>query len=791
MLRQLAIEGSARVGAFRVLRVSRRRSIAVLSYHGFVDDERRMHGRFAYLYRNSLSVQRLEQQLAFLRRACHLLHPDEFLALLEGQATPAGRPPGVLITIDDACRSVFDLALPVLAAKGVRAILLAPTDGVTRSSAGLPWFQWHERLAALLLCDPTLHRRTWRALREFLPWLPAEPGPYSDEMLANVESAAWDLPVAARQELLDRMHAVVGRDPDPEALRYMDGPGTVLDVMCWDQLRATRDIGMEIGSHTVSHAKLALLSEPDLRYEIMESARVIRAQLGAPCRFFSMPYDRTTDCHPRQEQVLEAAGYRAAFLQEQRPLAAGRFRVPRIGIPPECSVARLDFYLSGMRDVARRTTRLARSVTRLPEGGLAAGAAWMLGAQGIRLLAQLVYFLLLARRLGPDGYGAYAAALGAVSLAVPFAALGAGSFLIRGVTRGLETPDYWWGRAVLTVVRGGATLALVVVGIGWLMLHGRIPFWLLIGVTVSDVVLLPLIEVSGQAFQALDRLDRTALTWVVWSVLKVAAALTLTIVPGGGLRLWAMLYPLSTGGAAFAAVVAVTRRVGWPPRPASFGKAELREGLMFSLSGSARSIYDDIDKAMLARFDTLGVTGIYGAAYRIIDVAFLPIRSLVFAAYPRFFARGATGVGAAAGFARALVPAAAAYGLLAGVALFALAPLVPVVLGDSFTGVVGAIRWLAILPLFRAMHYFAADALTGAGHQELRTAGQIGVAVLNIALNLVLIPAYSWLGAAWASIASDGALAVSLWAILIVLSRRTLRLAHAPGIVLAPERPPR
>ncbi|HET7250546.1 MAG TPA: oligosaccharide flippase family protein [Gemmatimonadales bacterium] len=780
MIRQLAIEGGARLGVFRLMRSVRRRAISVLSYHGFVDDEQRTRGRFSYLYRNSLSVRRFDQQLTFLRRAGHLLHPDEFLEILDGQGTPSRRTPGMLITIDDANRSVFDLALPVLVARVVPAVLLVPTEGVAQSSSGQPWCQWHERLAVLLVSDPATHQRTWTVLREFLPTLPAEPLPYTHTVLAEVERAAWTLPDAARQELLERVHAVAGRTPDPAALRYADGSGTVLDVMTWDQLRAARDSGVEIGSHTVSHAKLARLSEPDLCHEIVESARAIRAHLGAPCRFFSMPYDQAADCHPQQERVLEEAGYQAAFFQEQAPEGPpSRFRVSRIGIPPQCSLARLDFYLSGARDVVRRI--------RLPERGLAAGAAWMLGAQGVRLLAQLVYFLLLARRLGAEGYGAFAAALGAVSLAVPFAAMGAGSFLIRGVTRGVETPDYWWGRAVLTVVRGGTSLALVVMGIGWLMLHGRIPFWLLLGVTMSDVVLLPLIEVSGQAFQALGRLDRTALTWVVWSVLKVAAAVTLTVVPGGSLRLWAMLYPLSTGGAALAAVVAVTRRVGWPPRPASFGRAELREGLMFSLSGSARSIYDDIDKAMLARFDTLGVTGIYGAAYRIIDVAFLPIRSLVFAAYPRFFARGASGVRSAAAFARGLVPAAAAYGMVAGAALVALAPLVPLVLGHSYAGVASAIRWLAVLPLLRAMHYFAADALTGAGHQELRTAAQIGVAVLNIALNLVLIPAYSWRGAAWASIASDGTLAVGLWIILAGLSRRSADPAQAPGIVLVPE----
>jgi len=782
MLRRLALETGARLGLFRLMRLGRHRPLSVLTYHGFVDDARRARGRYGYLYRNCLSVSRLEEQLAFLRRAYRIIDPDEALALLEGGEATGGRSPGVLITIDDAGRSVFDLALPVLYTFGVHAVLLAPTQGVAHAAAGLPWCQWHEQLAMSLLSDPAAGRRTWETLRQYLPHLPLEPQRYTHTFLARLERDAWSLPAAVRQEMLERLRCLVG-DPDPDALRFGDGPGTVLDLMTWDQLRTARDLGMEIGSHSVTHAKLSRLSEPDLEREITESAREIRAQLNAPCRFFSMPYDQVDDCHPQQERVLAAAGYRAGFLQEQ-PQAGppGPLRVGRIGVPPECSSARLDYYLTGTRKVVRRGAGLARSVVRLPERGMATGAAWMLGAHGVRLLAQLVYFVLLARRLGAEGYGAFAAALGAVSLAVPFAAMGAGSFLIRGVTRRLETPAYWWGRAVLTVLRGGASLALVVVGIGWLALHGRIPFWLLVGVTVSDVMLLPLIEVSGQAYQALDRLDRTALTWVVWSALKVAAAVTLAIVPGGSLNLWAILYPLSTGGAALAAVVAVTRRIGWPSRPAGFGRAELREGLMFSLSGSARSIYDDVDKAMLARLDALGVTGIYGAAYRIIDVAFLPVRSLVFAAYPRFFARGAAGVHSTAGLARSLVPAAAAYGVGAGIALFTFAPLVPLVLGHSYAGVAAVIRWLAVLPLLRALHYFAADALTGAGHQELRTAAQVGVAVLNIALNLVLIPAYSWLGAAWASIACDGALALSLWSILIGLSRDPERPRHAPRV---------
>jgi len=43
---------------------------------------------------------------------------------------------------------------------------------------------------------------------------------------------------------------------------------------------------------------------------------------------------------------------------------------------------------------------------------------------------------------------------------------------------------------------------------------------------------------------------------------------------------------------------------------------------------------------------------------------------------------------------------------------------------------------------------------------------------LNILLNLWLIPAYSWRGAAWSSLASDGLLAIGLWTAVSILRRQ-------------------
>jgi len=97
------------------------------------------------------------------------------------------------------------------------------------------------------------------------------------------------------------------------------------------------------------------------------------------------------------------------------------------------------------------------------------------------------------------------------------------------------------------------------------------------------------------------------------------------------------------------------------------------------------------------------------------------VRSLLAAAYPRFFQQGVRGVRASLKVAVQLLPVATSYATVAGVALFLAAPILPRLLGADYQASVEATRLLAILPLLKSVHYFAADTLTGAGYQGRRT----------------------------------------------------------------------
>ncbi len=74
----------------------------------------------------------------------------------------------------------------------------------------------------------------------------------------------------------------------------------------------------------------------------------------------------------------------------------------------------------------------------------------------------------------------------------------------------------------------------------------------------------------------------------------------------------------------------------------------------------------------------------------------------------------------------------------------------------------------------------AGDAIAGAGHQKYRLTSQSIAAGGNLLLNLYLVPRYSWHGAAWASLATDGALGVMNWLALFLLKRQ------APAAALSP-----
>jgi O-antigen/teichoic acid export membrane protein len=324
----------------------------------------------------------------------------------------------------------------------------------------------------------------------------------------------------------------------------------------------------------------------------------------------------------------------------------------------------------------------------------------------------------------------------------------------------------------MTTVCGLGFLAIVVL-LSHFILPPAIPLRLVVAVTSADLIGQNIALTAGQAFQAYEQLHWTAGITAGLSVSRLVAVVSLLAIQRHPTALdWGYAYCISTAIVMAIALYLVADRLGSPRLSLYRSFHDIREGFYFSASLSAQTIYTDIDKTMLAKLDTLAATGIYGAATRILDASFAPVSALLYAAYPGFFRAGKDGIRSAFTYARPLLKRALLFSGLLSAAMLLLAPLVPYVLGPQYGETVVALRWLSPVPVLRAAHYFLSDTLTGSGHQGLRTALQVGIAAFSVIINLWLIPAYSWRGAAWSLIASNALLVCAVAIALLVLSRR-------------------
>jgi len=416
------------------------------------------------------------------------------------------------------------------------------------------------------------------------------------------------------------------------------------------------------------------------------------------------------------------------------------------------------------------------SVTNYLPGKLGQNTIWALSGYGVRLVIQAVYFVIIARSLGVNQYGGFVAATALSAVISPFVGIGAGNLLVKNVARDQSLFSRYWGNGLLMTLASGVLFVAIVCTLGFEVLPRSTPLLVVALISASDLIFVKLLDMAAWAFQAFEMLAQNAQLNVLVSFTRLAGIAALAgVVSHPTVKMWSVVYLTGSVISGLIGVIWATAKLGAPRLALGKIRAEIVEGFHFSVSLSAQTIYNDIDKTMVARLSTLEAAGIYAAAYRIIDVAFTPVRAVLNAAFPAFFRHGKDGFQSGLQFGRRLLVRTLPYPLLAFVALMAGASLLPLILGEGFRQATEALRWLAPLPLLKTLHYFVSDALTGSGFQGTRTLAQIGVAVFNVALNFVLIPSYGWRGAAWASIASDGLLAVALWCVAAVLLARRPR----------------
>lgn len=399
--------------------------------------------------------------------------------------------------------------------------------------------------------------------------------------------------------------------------------------------------------------------------------------------------------------------------------------------------------------------------------------------QGSNFFLQAGYFLLVAKLLGVTEYGVFAGAFALVNSVAPYSSLGSPMIFMRYVSANRDAAQMYWGN-ILVIIFGASLLMAAILALVGGKLLGPGSIGLVITLVVASCCMSQIVNAASTVFQTFEHLKATAMLQALANLLRLLAVASLAIYLHRATAFQCSLGILASSTlAAGIAIIWVRYHIGGMRASAKHFRLRFWEGIGFSFAGSTQSVYNDVDKLMLSHYGMNAANGIYTMAYRIVDFSTTPVSAIDAAVLPRYFALNREGFAAVGRMARRALPAAALAGLAAaGVTLLA-SPFVIRIVGHGFADAMLAIRWLCLLPILRGIHQLAGGMLTATGRQNYRTAAQFVVAVLNLVLNLIWIPAHGWLGAAWASLISDGTLGILNLLLVLVIYSRVGRKNHA------------
>lgn len=403
---------------------------------------------------------------------------------------------------------------------------------------------------------------------------------------------------------------------------------------------------------------------------------------------------------------------------------------------------------------------------------------WSLGFDGLTVVANIVAFLLIGRNLGDDGYGAYIGLFGIIGPLGGLAWAGVGLAALQRIVRDKEDPiavtRSMLGQGFF-LATAGSILAIIVALLTVRTLNlleiGSIVFAELMAVTIVMISSFVLQGVRG--VPAASRL-RIA---VVLIRLGVVVGLFLT----GTLTVAAIGISTSVLFSLLSVFVLVRSlpAAGLNVLPGRFTKADRNIALSFSIPMIGSNLQLDGDKTVLNAYGMEDVAGVYGAAFRVINMAFTPIRALQAAMHNRLLPHDADDHGLHVRRAKSFAMLNMATILPIGIILFFAVDLFEPLIGSDFAESATIARWLLVFMPIKALSSVPLGGLLGLGRTTTR-AWVMGIsAVVSLAFYIALIPLWSWVGAVVGTVIGELVLLILGTERLLTWQRRSDELSVA------------
>ena len=381
------------------------------------------------------------------------------------------------------------------------------------------------------------------------------------------------------------------------------------------------------------------------------------------------------------------------------------------------------------------------------------GAPWGLVTELSTLSMSLFTFIVVGDRLGPSLFGALAAVLATIAIAGPLVVASPEHVIVQRIAQGVPVGRAW-ARAAAVLVFVGPLLGVLMIGAAAIIAPSMSALAVFL-ISIGEVVLLGLARVAIRAHEAVGDSSRGSRVAIVNLATRAVALVGFLLIDDPSLEAWTALH---VGASLLAALHAHWSLRAHREPQASFSLPSVddyRLGVPFALTAGPDELLAGNDKMVLSGAGLDTDAGIYAAAYRIASIAGVPARSVVRTRYASYFRDENQSPESSIANARSIMRTTAPAGLMSGLLLVVIAPVTQFILGDDFSESVDALRFLAFLPIVRAVSTPCANVLTGTGRQRLRIIGTLGAGVLNLCLNLALIPSYGWQAAAATTLVAE------------------------------------
>ena len=372
------------------------------------------------------------------------------------------------------------------------------------------------------------------------------------------------------------------------------------------------------------------------------------------------------------------------------------------------------------------------------------------------MIMGLVYSMYTARYLGPERYGTIAFALAFTSIFGVVTDLGINTLTIREVARNKNSATTFLGnllliKSILVII----TVAFIVVAVN---LTGH--DWIEIDVTYLISISIILSAFNGafnSLFQAFERIEYVSIGSVLSNISMLLGA-GYAISQGFGVIGFACIYIFSSIlGLAYTLFVAnrlhlthalqIDREMIWPM---------MKEALPFGITALSGMIYTYADSIMLSSLKGNEVVGWYNAPYRlmlmmlfipnVINVVIFPVMSRYFTSSPSFLKLIYTK------YLKFMLILSLPLGM--GTTLIA-DKIILFVFGVGFENSIVALKiiiWTIVLTFIGAAF---ARLLESVNQQRIITKISMVCMVVNVLLNILLIPKFSYIGSSFVTVVTE------------------------------------